>query len=462
MSLTDVNLFMRSWIRNSLIPENFANFWEDDPELHRDGRSRHIAESQLAIACVSAVGGRYDDVRDVVEAQEAFGLPGSERLDLNRMQVALGRLRGRHVLRSTGDPTAGTTDEIGLRVLRDWLAASSHHWHLVDEWKEYKRRERDRDDGADDSQLDVRSASQSPVVYVDERFPVPDGELLAVTEMLRGTHVTKDRVHTWLRQFNDDARIEAAWLLLHRLANEGFVNEGSELEGIRTLSERLGDLRRSIAGPADGKWRLTGKGRRYQDLCFYWADDGAAVVGRALRRHMPSGKFGSNAAEAARWILDNTGVADCDPIFAIVDDFAGSGQTLLKGLRDLRRRAESGFDRLVSDGRVVCCVLRAFADAKALIGEELPGVRVLAARDLGVEVRAFHPSSGIFATEEHLGWAKRAILAIGRDIQPGMPLGYGEMEALVAFRSSIPNNTLPIFWSYGTDRREWIPLIVRT
>ena len=105
---------------------------------------------------------------------------------------------------------------------------------------------------------------------------------------------------------------------------------------------------------------------------------------------------------------------------------------------------------------MICCLQAAFPEAVRHVKEECPGVEALVMRTFGDEVRAFQPEAGIFADDGDRAYAQDVMLQIGRQLVPQHPLGYGNMEALVSFHNTIPNNTLPVFWSTGSaNGRPW-------
>jgi hypothetical protein len=54
------------------------------------------------------------------------------------------------------------------------------------------------------------------------------------------------------------------------------------------------------------------------------------------------------------------------------------------------------------------------------------------------------------------------MIQIGRELTPQSPLGYGDQAGLVVFHNTVPNNTLPIFWSNGrVNELSWKPLFSR-
>ena len=461
VSNADVDSMIDVWLRARLIEENFSHFWEDEPALEPNTRRRHQAESALAIACVSALGGRYAEVRQPVEAQERFELDDHQILSVRDMHSVLARLHGRGVLKTADD--AGHLRESGtfaLDVFRDWMAVSGTEVKLVERWRRL-RDERGR--GPVPARAPPRQSGPHRRVS-PKGWPVPvtDRELRDVSRVLRGTDVTVESLKDWLRQFNDETRVGVAWKLLKRLAEKGYMGSGHQLELSKNVSEAMSERRRAIAGKANGAWRLSPGGRaRYTDLCMVWLDDGAAVPARLLQEQMPAGLMTHDTVRVTRWIEDNRDRRQSDPILALVDDFAGTGGTLLGGLNKLAERAGSEFDRLVGEGRVVCCVLAAFPEAERAVRKVHPEIRLVAGRELSSELRAFDPGAEIFESTEEVAYAKRVINAIGQEIMPSMPLGYEGMEGLVALGSRCPNNSLPVFWSDGTSRRPWIPLFAR-
>ena len=461
VSKADVDSIIDAWLTSRLIEENFSHFWEDEPILDTNTRRRHQAESALAIACVSALGGRYTEVREVVEAQAQFELDNHQVLSVPDMRRVLARLHGRGVLIvEDGARQLRQSGSFALDVFRDWMAVSGAPLKLVDRWRRL-RDERGR-------QTASGGVPQRPTGADGRRpregwqLPVGDREIHDVSKALRGTNTTADSLKEWLRQFNDELRAQIAWKLVKRLAEKGFMGSGHQLDLAKNVSEAMSERRRAISGKANHAWRLSpGSRARYTDLCMVWLDDGAAGSARLLEEQMPAGLMTHDIGRVARWIEDNRDRRQSDPILALVDDFAGTGGTLLGGLEILAGQGGPEFKRLVEEGRVVCCVLAAFPEAGRAVQSEIPKIRVVAGRELSSDLRAFHPRAGIFESAEEVSYAKRVINAIGQEIMPSMPLGYDGMEGLIALGNRCPNNSLPIFWSNGTDRRPWIPLFSR-
>ena len=151
-------------------------------------------------------------------------------------------------------------------------------------------------------------------------------------------------------------------------------------------------------------------------------------------------------------------------MIVIVDDFAGTGTTLANGIRRFRSQTDNALWRRYCDGgRISAVVMFAFPEAIEHLRKERPEVHVHAATVLGEDLRACgEGNSGIFESDADLRFAKDVLLQIGRELYPDAPLGFGDLGALVAFHNTVPNNTLPIFWSNGrVGDKQWTPIFPR-
>ena len=93
------------------------------------------------------------------------------------------------------------------------------------------------------------------MIVESSAFPIEEDELLSVSEKLVYLGKQKDvaEVRRWLRQFDDDARIEVAFLLLKRLVDDGFVNDGAFVNGLAKMEGSVKARRQDVG---DGAWRI--------------------------------------------------------------------------------------------------------------------------------------------------------------------------------------------------------------
>ena len=141
------------------------------------------------------------------------------------------------------------------------------------------------------------------------------------------------------------------------------------------------------------KWRSVRN--RLDNLCigFFGAETkSGAAVARELAKRISPGVCGS-IEEMYRWAQSHI---DRDPILAVVDDFAGTGNTLVKGFEQLWDLDKSLFTELAKEGRIICCLQSAFSDAILYLDQKYPGIEVLPIRIFGDEVRGLSEKRGHF------------------------------------------------------------------
>ena len=437
--------YVRRSIVRELGPTNFAHFWADVPVLEPAEKQRSVAANCLVLACVATLGlGRYESLGDVVAAQEQLGLEPRERLPLQELRdVETDLLRRRVLSRQQG----GRSVEVELPVFRDWLLDNAER-ELLPVWRAYQE------------EAAAEEPGEEPVFGIVELsgFPINEDDLLAVTERLVYLGRQKDvaEVRRWLRQFDDESRIEVAFLLLRPLVERGFINEGANVNGLTNMVDALNARRREVG---DGAWRVVR--RRLDNLYLGHVDSetkSGAATARELGRRMRPGKCAS-IEEMKTWAHAHL---NDDPMLVIVDDFVGTGGTLAKGLDRLWSLDADLFSELAEQGRVVCCLQTAFPEGIARVGRKFPHVQVLAMTTFDDDLKAFAPEAGIFEDDGDRTFAEDVMLQIGRQLVRQNPLGFGNMGALVSFHNTIPNNTLPVLWAAGrANGREWVPLLPR-
>ena len=143
----------------------------------------------------------------------------------------------------------------------------------------------------------------------------------------------------------------------------------------------------------------------------------------------------------------------------LIDDFAGSGDTLVKGLnramRHLRLANEKGIP-------VTLCAVVGFAHARThieeYIAEQKLDVEVHFCDTLGSEHQVFSSDSTIFPDPAERARAKQVVEGKWSKTGGISPMGYDDTQAAIVFYGSCPNNSLPILWSSNDD---WNPLFSR-
>jgi len=143
-----------------------------------------------------------------------------------------------------------------------------------------------------------------------------------------------------------------------------------------------------------------------------------------------------------------------------VDDIIGSGSSASEELRELAASVNQNPN--ITNLRwfyvTVCGFeegIRAVEDtaAKSAFPLEICVCDILGSAD-----KAFAEESTLFVTTEDRIHAHDLCYRIGQDIYPDGILGYKDVQALVVFDDSCPNDTLPILWQ---SKKGWLPLFPR-
>ena len=441
-------------VRRSVIgelgPTNFAHFWEDEPILDPSEKLKTVANNCLLLACIATLGlGRYESLDDIVSAQKQLRVESQEQLPVPALQrVENGLVRRRILSKTSKTSSLNGSHAVGveLPIFRDWLLTKGEA-ELLQVWRSCR----------DELQANVPVEGARVLAYTEPTFPIHEDDLVPVSSRLTYLGTQKDvaEVRRWLRQFDDDSRIEVAFLLLKRLAERGFFDHGAATSAIEKMDSTLMARRLELG---QGVWKV--QRRRRDNLYLGHVDSdtksGAAMT-RELAKRMSPGKA-SGVEGIPTWLKAHW---NDDPMVAIVDDFAGTGRTLRRGLKQLWADDEDLLSEAASQGRVVCTLQAAFPEVVDLIRQEYPTVPIFVMNMLGDDVRAFSSEANIFEDKDR-EFAESAMRQIGRELVKENPLGFGDLAALVSFHNTIPNNTLPVFWSTGrANGRDWEPLLPR-
>lgn len=287
----------------------------------------------------------------------------------------------------------------------------------------------------------------------EEEARVTDEEVGRLCDRLsyfqyRGRAKDPLEVRNWLDQFPGPHAQRSMFTLLTKLKVYSDHN-------IRVkMAEGFGIVTRGLV--SDGRRSV----RRRRDILVSTLDDSLAKGGSGYCR-----KFASENRILARHVVTIDKARELRAInsnikrLVLIDDFAGTGQTLVKGLQrelDLLRQA-------TRDGiRIIVCCLVGFSEARSrlerFVDRNKIDAEVYFCEELGPENSAFSESSIVFEDSAMRLQAREIAWSFGARLQRRQPLGYGKLASLVVFPDSCPNNTLPILWAEGPS---WRPLFPR-
>lgn len=244
----------------------------------------------------------------------------------------------------------------------------------------------------------------------------------------RGVNIPQAKILAWTLQFPEELR-PLALHLGRSIASKYFVSQGDYHRLIQSLGEQA---------------KLAGK-----DVCFCgWQSEGKsspAVANLFKNQHHWRLARGQVILqnEPETWTCN-----DADA-YLIVDDFVGSGRTMMSLLR-------SDIPRLVQrfpDARILILVLIAYERAAAEIHRKLKhtNVTLIIGRLLTEADRCFTDSSAIVPAAVD----RRQLEGFCREFSYRDPLGFGDVGSVMVLPSTVPNNSLPVIWR---EKGAWKPL----
>ena len=261
----------------------------------------------------------------------------------------------------------------------------------------------------------------------------------------RGRSISGDKVLEYLRQFGEASRQRLILKLLQHITPISNVDENHLFrQAFEAVTQRLKER--------DGDWN------QRQIALSYFGPSGKSSAAAARMFNTANGR-----RFQPRGVIEPIGLAslvDSDVTDVIVvDDFVGSGDTLVDGLADLRDLIPASTQlhvfvlaaHPVGLERVVEFAQEQFADRCIVDGmQEVLGDPAL-----------FSVSGGIFESEQDCIDAKALVNEFGSRLSPQAPLGYRGCCSLVKFASTIPNDAPPILWRSSSGTFEFKALFER-
>ena len=288
----------------------------------------------------------------------------------------------------------------------------------------------------------------------EEEVRVKDEEVLSLCEGLsyfnyKGEPIDRIVVRRWLNQFDsfEDQRMMFKILSRTRFYDETLMR--------KKMREMMGIVERGMQAE-----RIIGRERARRGILVSTLDSSIAKGGYAYCRLFTDEHniLQSNAMPLGIQ-MEQAFNEDRSQRLLLIDDFAGSGEALVKGLDRakpvLRLAKEKGI-------RVMLCAVVGFTHAREHIeqylAEEDLDVEIHFCDTLSSEDQVFSKTSTIFPEIAERTRAKEVVEGKWEQTRGISPMGYGNTQAAVVFFGSCPNNTLPIFWA---STENWTPLFRR-
>ena len=422
----DVAIAIDNTLRN-IGSNSFAHFWTDGlVESSDEIDEQHMIRRSVLIAAGRAFRKQTSVDAETLwaESAKAVGFPIGER----RFRMTLQDFVRRRVLVEDGEGII--TSKIPL--FRAWLRGNGVGELLEDS------RELD----------DLRAKLED-----EERTRVRDEEVADLCEIwrqfsFRGRSIVPATIRRWLEQFDslEDQRLMFRLLSGLRMYDEHTVRS--------KMNEAFGIVTRNMRTVIEAGTRVR------RDILVSSLDSSGAKAGMTYCRLFASeNQIWSEAVNPIRLLKRRLSEKNEVQRLVIIDDFAGTGGTLVDGLKEhletLKLANSNGI-------RVVLVVVVGFGRARdrvnRFITESGLEADVYLCDELGDEDRVFWEESTFFGNPEERDRARQIAESKGVVLERRHPLGYGDTQSAVVFYQSCPNNTLPILWS---AKGGWSPLFPR-
>ena len=274
-----------------------------------------------------------------------------------------------------------------------------------------------------------------------------------------GNEIRPRLVEHWVTQYAPEIR--PLWLpVLTKLRQDYFFDERRVNRYLKHVYEQaMAYLGR------DALFKNMRRSQRQECIAFVEIAGMHKSEGRILHRFRLVNGLKMHVTHIDRVLERWRGTGFAQPLALLaVDDFVGSGDSGVKFLDQAFARS------LVEQGapwtnmiRVVYLAACGFEAGRRRMeaGVQVP-VTVILGKTLGEQDRVFSPETAIVPDPEKRELLQVACEAVGRELRPQHPLGYGNGQALVVFSYDIPNNSLPVLYEPGVwGGKEWLPLFRR-
>jgi hypothetical protein len=146
-------------------------------------------------------------------------------------------------------------------------------------------------------------------------------------------------------------------------------------------------------------------------------------------------------------------------VVVLVDDFLGSGETVVRLMQKLVDECGGGEGLRPFAVHVVavCAFPEAMERVEECLAEHGLDGALHVCDPLGNAGRCFGHGSAVFPDAGEREEAAEIAREHGGRLAPRMPLGFDNGQAVVVFESSCPNNSLPILWSTAKGWKALFP-----
>ncbi len=187
--------------------------------------------------------------------------------------------------------------------------------------------------------------------------------------------------------------------------------------------------------------------------------DSSQMLLQTLKSKFP--KLGFNKVRTRSKGMDTIKYIDECPTIVMVEEFSGTGNTIISRYNNLQQNAQSKLNQIGSDKelRIIVCLMVAMNRAAQKIRDA--GIEVYVEKELCAGITQRYPEG---EAEEKVVLMRSIEAKLDQEKMDAFPtLGYGSAEALYSLQNSnAPNNNFPVlWWRHLSDGSAFTPILDR-
>ena len=404
----------------------FSHFWDDGIYEQDAVARREVARKRRAtlLAVGRSFAGSLASTREAVETEAA-----RVGLDAADARGALVNLEQRGVLQAQDDRLRAFVPFFGR-----WLGTRGPS-QIV-------------------SSIEDAATREALRVAADDLSISPDevSRLVKQWGLYRSREVTTDHVRDWLHQFGGVHEQRRAFDLIQQMR-------------FFTATEISSMLGRAHKRLTEGWKRALQRGQQlFTDILVVPLDDPGKSGYQFAHTYVVENRIHKGNVVSLEKLAQRISTTKRKlQAVVFVDDFVGTGHNAMTRLGSLDEHARLQLrDHALSVNFVVVAGFQSGLERLDdwLASEQLP-ISVHPQEVFGSADSAFGDDSRFFENDSERLATKQLFeeLALDRGFDP--PLGYGDLQAVLAFETGIPNNSLPLLWGNVGGQRPWSPLFAR-
>lgn len=260
----------------------------------------------------------------------------------------------------------------------------------------------------------------------------------------RGVSLTTDDVRNWLLQFDTNINQRLIFKILDSLVYYSSANIKVKMKEIFShIKEKKYQGKTKVSNVLVSY--LDAPGKSGVEYLKYFIEENSILAKNGVEKDKVLEKLKS---EEFKYLV-------------FVDDFLGTGKTIIDHIKDLNSKYPEIF---TIDVNIIIGVVTGFLDAKEKVEKELEklkinNISILLCQPLNDSNKCFSESSKTFSNPDERKDARDICWEKGYELVKSDPLGFGDCQTNIIFPDTSPNNNLPILWA---ENEQFKPLFKRT